>query len=68
MTVAALITVYEAPTARSAVLVTVIGASAVFYHSVATLYAAVLFVLVALICLPYLLRGRRWTPPRWARC
>lgn len=58
MTVAALITVYEAPTVRSAVLVTVIGASAVFYHSVATLYAAVLFVLVALICLPYLLRGR----------
>jgi hypothetical protein len=58
MTVAALITVYEAPTVRSAVLVTVIGAAAVFYHSVATLYAAVLFVLVALICLPYLLRGR----------
>jgi hypothetical protein len=58
MTVAALITVYEAPTVRSAVLVTVIGASAVFYHSVATLYAAVLFVLVAVICLPYLLRGR----------
>ena len=58
MTVTALITVYEAPTVRSAVLVTVVGASAVFYHSVATLYAAVLFVLVALICLPYLLRGR----------
>ena len=58
MTVAALITVYEAPTVRSAVLVTVVGAAAVFYHSVATLYAAVLFVLVALICLPYLLRGR----------
>jgi uncharacterized membrane protein YhdT len=58
MTVAALITVYEAPTVRSAALVTVVGAAAVFYHSVATLYAAVLFVLVALICLPYLLRGR----------
>jgi hypothetical protein len=58
MTVAALITLYEAPTVRSAVLVTVVGASAVFYHSVATLYAAVLFVLVALIGLPYLLRGR----------
>jgi hypothetical protein len=58
MTVAALITVFEAPTVRSAVLVTVVGAAAVFYHSVATLYAAVLFVLVALICLPYLLRGR----------
>jgi hypothetical protein len=58
MTVAALITVYEAPTVRSAALVTVVGASAVLYHSVATLYAAVLFVLVALICLPYLARGR----------
>ncbi len=58
MTVAALITVYEAPTVRSAVLVAVVGAAAVFYHSVATLYAAVLFVLVALICLPYLLHGR----------
>jgi hypothetical protein len=58
MTVAALITVYEAPTVRSAVLVTVVGASSVFYHSVATLYAAVLFALVALICLPYLLRGQ----------
>ena len=58
MTVAALITVYEAPTVRSAALVTVVGASAVLYHSVATLYAAVLFVLVALICLPYVMRGR----------
>ena len=58
MTVAALITVYEAPTVRSAVLVAVVGAAAVFYHSVATLYAAVLFALVALICLPYLLHGR----------
>jgi hypothetical protein len=58
MAVAALVTLYEAPTVRSAALVTVVGASAVFYHSVATLYAAVLFVLVGLICLPYLLRGR----------
>jgi hypothetical protein len=58
MTVAALVTVYEAPTVRSAALVTVVGAAAVFYHSVATLYAAVLFVVVAVICLPYLLRGR----------
>ena len=58
MTVAALITVYEAPTVRSAVLVAVVGASAVLYHSVATLYAVVLFALVALICLPYLLHGR----------
>ena len=58
MTVAALVTLYEAPTVRSAALVAVVGASAVLYHSVATLYAAVLFVLVALICLPYLALGR----------
>jgi len=58
MTVAALVTLYEMPTVRSAVLVTVVGASAVLYHSVATLYAAVLFVLVALICLPCLALGR----------
>jgi len=58
MTVAALVTLYEAPTWRSAALVTVVGASAVLYHSVATLYAAVLFVVVAVICLPYLVRGR----------
>jgi hypothetical protein len=57
MAVAALVTLYEAPTVRSAVLVTVVGASAVLYHSVATLYAAVLLVLVAVICLPYLVRG-----------
>ncbi|HEV3067248.1 MAG TPA: hypothetical protein VGY50_05345 [Streptosporangiaceae bacterium] len=57
MTVAALVTLYEAPTVRSAALVTVAGASAVLYHSVATLYAAVLFALVAVICLPYLVRG-----------
>jgi len=58
MTVAALVTLYEAPTVRSAALVTVVGASAVLYHSVATLYAAVLFAGVAVICLPYLLRAR----------
>jgi hypothetical protein len=58
MTVAALVSLYETPTARSAILVAVVGASPVFYHSVATLYAAVLLALVAVIGLPYLLRGR----------
>jgi hypothetical protein len=64
MTVAALVTLYEAATLRSAALVTVVGGAAVFYHSVATLYAAVLFVLVALICLPYLMRGRHRSETR----
>jgi hypothetical protein len=59
MTVAALVTLYEAPSFRSGVLVTVIGATPVLYHSVATLYLVVLLGLVALICLPYLLYVRR---------
>ncbi|MBO0818612.1 MAG: hypothetical protein J2P30_26050, partial [Actinobacteria bacterium] len=57
MTVAALVTLYEAPTVRSVILVAVVGASPVLYHSVATLYAAVLLALVAVIGLPYLIRG-----------
>jgi uncharacterized membrane protein YhdT len=57
MTVAALVTLYQAPTARSVILVAVVGASPVLYHSVATLYAAVLLALVAIIGLPYLIRG-----------
>jgi hypothetical protein len=57
MTVAALVTLYQAPTARSVILVAVVAASPVLYHSVATLYAAVLLALVAVIGLPYLIRG-----------
>jgi hypothetical protein len=57
ITVAALVSLYEAPTVRSVILVAVVGASPVFYHSVATLYAAVLLALVAVIGLPYLIRG-----------
>jgi len=57
MTVAALVTLYEAPTMRSVILVAVVGASPVLYHSVATLYAAVLLALVAVIGLPYLIHG-----------
>jgi hypothetical protein len=59
MTVAALVTLYEAPSFRSGVLVTVVGATPVLYHSVATLYLVVLLGAVALICLPYLLYVRR---------
>jgi uncharacterized membrane protein YhdT len=39
------------------ILVVVVAASPVLYHSVATLYAAVLLALVAVIGLPYLIRG-----------
>jgi hypothetical protein len=61
MTVAALVTLYEAPSWRSGALVVAVGATPVLYHSVATLYAVVLLAVVAVTCLPYLLylhRGR----------
>ncbi|MBO0807527.1 MAG: hypothetical protein J2P32_04395, partial [Actinobacteria bacterium] len=59
MLVAALITFYQSPSARSGLLVTVVGASVVLYHPVASLYAVGLLAVVALIGLPYLLRKRR---------
>ena len=58
MTVAALVTLYEAPTWRAGVLVAVVGATPVLYHSVATLYLVVLLAIVAVICLPYLMYTR----------
>lgn len=60
MLVAALITLYESPSVRSALLVTVVGASVVLYHPVVSTYMALLLALVAVIGLPYLLlKGRR---------
>lgn len=60
MTVAALLTLYDSATFRSGLLVAVVGASVVLYHSVASLYLALLLALVAVTGLPYLLlRGRR---------
>jgi hypothetical protein len=56
MVIAALITLYELPSLRSGLLVTVIGASVVLYHPVASLYLALLLALVAVTGLPYLLR------------
>jgi len=63
MFVAALITLYQSPSARSGFLVAVVGASVVLYHSVATLYLALLLAIMLVTCLPYLLlrggpRGR----------
>ena len=66
MLVAALITLYGSATVRSAVLVAVIGGSVVLYHSVATLYLALLLAAVAIVGLPYLLlrmRRRGAGPP-----
>ena len=59
MLVAALITLYGAPTIRSGVLVAAVGGSVVLYHSVATLYLALLLAAVAVVGLPYLLLRQR---------
>jgi hypothetical protein len=64
MAVAALITLYQLPSARSGVLLTVIGASVVLYHPVASLYLLLLLAVVALIGLPYLLLRRCRTEAR----
>jgi hypothetical protein len=62
MLVAALITLYGSPTVRSGVLVAAVGGSVVLYHSVATLYLALLLAAVGIVGLPYLLlRQRRGT-------
>jgi hypothetical protein len=54
MTIAALIALYTSPSLRTGLLVTVVGSSAVLYHSVVTLYLAVVLAAVAIIGLPYL--------------
>jgi hypothetical protein len=60
MLVAALMVLYETPSLRSGALVTVVGASVVFYHPVASIYLVALLALVGLGGLPYhLLQGRR---------
>jgi hypothetical protein len=64
MAVAALLTLYESPSLRSGALLAVVGPSAVFYHSVATLYLAVVLAVVAVIALPYLLWRRRGADAR----
>ena len=59
MGVAALLTLYASPSRRSAALAAVLGASPILYHSVATLYEALILVLAAVTSLPYLLCLRR---------
>ena len=59
MGVAALLTLYASPSRRSAALAAVLGASPILYHSVATLYEALILVLAAVTAVPYLLYLRR---------
>ena len=59
--VAALIWTYANPTVRSALLLALLGASAVFYHQIAGYVMAVLLAVVTLFFLPYLLLRRRRT-------
>ena len=61
MGVAALLTLYASPSRRSAALAAVLGASPILYHSVATLYEALILVLAAVTSVPYLLYLRRRT-------
>jgi hypothetical protein len=68
MLAAALITLLGSPSARSAVLVAVTGGSVVAYHSVASLYLALLLAAVAVAAGAYLLvRRRDPDTPRLAR-
>jgi hypothetical protein len=55
MVVAGLISLYQAPSVRSGLLVVVVGAAVVLFHSVGALYLALLLVGVTVVCLPYLL-------------
>jgi hypothetical protein len=59
MGVAALLSLYASPSRRAAALAAVIGASPILYHSVVTLYEALIVVLAAATSVPYLLYLRR---------
>ena len=64
MGVAALLALYASPSRRSAALAAVLGASPILYHSVATLYEALILVLAAVTSVPFLLYLRRRTEAR----
>ncbi len=67
MAVAALITLLMSPSARSAVLAAVTGSAVVLYHSVASLYLALLLAAVVIIGAAYLVaRCRAAETPRLA--
>ena len=64
MGVAALLTLYASPSRRSAALAAVLGASPILYHSVATLYEALIVVLAVATSVPFLIYLRRRTEVR----
>jgi hypothetical protein len=55
MLVAALVSLYQSPSVRSGLLVAVLGAAVVLFHSVGALYLVLLLAGLAVVCLPYLL-------------
>jgi hypothetical protein len=67
MVVTALISLFQAPTIRSGLLVVLMGGTVVLYHSVGTLYLVVLLAGVTLVCLPYLLLRARKPGPAIGR-
>jgi hypothetical protein len=68
MLVAALLTLLASPSVRSGALFAVIGASVVLYHSVASLYLALLLAAVSVVAAAYLLLCRHADGvPRLAR-
>lgn len=61
VTIAALITFYQLPSARAGILLALLGSSVVLYHQVAGFTEALLLALVSVFLLPYLLLYRRKT-------
>ena len=59
LAVSALVGLYAHSSARSGLLLALLGSSVVLYHQVASLYEAALLGLVALFCLPFLLLHER---------
>jgi hypothetical protein len=59
LAVAALTSLYAAPSARGGLLLALLGSSTVLYHQVASLYLAALLAVVGLVFVPYLLVRER---------
>jgi hypothetical protein len=58
--VATLVTLYASPSARTGLLLALLGSSTMLYHQVSSLYLAVLLAAVVVLFMPYLLaRDRR---------
>lgn len=59
LTVAALIEVCRSPSARTGILLALLGSSVVLYHQVSSLYLALILAPVTVFLLPYMLLRRR---------